>query len=166
MARKAIDPNLRQIRTQVTPPEDLHPVLLELWNEQFARFPRGWFVPSDMRSMVTYLEILRRYRQLSAICDDALAHNRVPDKAAMVALGQVTTHVMRMQSALKMYPASRASKDAFGSLSRDPGAQQAPVAGWRGVMQQARDAQTSNVTELPVKKRGPGRPRKVNHAAP
>lgn len=164
MARKASDPNLRQIRAQLAPPDDLDPELRELWDVEFARFPPGWFVPADMRALLSYLDVTRRYYRLAAIVDAELVKGALPARNVTTAMAQALNTMIRLQSALRMHPATRQSKDAFGHMARDPGNQAhdpSKPSGWRGVMEQARQSQgVTNVTELPVTRRGPGRPRK------
>lgn len=138
MARPKLDPNARKLNVQVAPPAELEPKKLALWHREFARFPAGYFTPSDVRGMLLYLDAVAFYEQACTVAD-VLAE--FPDKAAAAAAARKErrdslTQVHRLQRDLRMYPATRTHREIHGSMANNPtgqSAQPGDEAGWRGL---------------------------------
>ena len=151
MGRQTVTASERRIQTQLAMPADLPTEKRALWEREFDRFPPGYFVPADMRSMLLYLDVRQRYDRVAAIVDPILAAGKLPDKLALFSLTTATRELIRLQSALRMYPASRASKDKFNALANHPGKQAAEPGApddWRAMMRTA----GANVAPLPRKR--------------
>jgi len=136
MARPQIDPNLRKINVQLAPPADLSPATRKIWDEEFSRFPPGYFVPADMRGLLMYLEILQRHRAMQRALDAADKAGKPDIKMHRIAL-EYAKQVHRLQKDLRMYPATRTHREIHGSMANSPtgqsaGAQQGE--GWRALV--------------------------------
>jgi hypothetical protein len=140
---------------QLAPPADIPADKRALWHREFDRFPPGYYTPADIRAMLLYLDICQRYDLVTAITDASLRTGQLPSKRELSSLTSVTRERIRMQSALRMFPASRASKDLFANLANNPGAQ-ASVPGhtddWRGMMTQVNGKLRAVPTTAPKRK--------------
>lgn len=115
MARPPIDPASR-IAHRLEPPAELKAARRKLWHREFDRFPPGYYVESDVRGMLLYLDWI-------AIYDRTLrAATRAKGEAALAwasELRQVAAKVITLQRALRMYPSTRAREYGHGALARN-----------------------------------------------
>ena len=136
MGRAHIDPSLRKINVQLAPPADLTPAQRKLWDEEFSRFPPGYFVPADMRGLLLYLETLQRHRSMQRMVDTAEKSGTLDIKLHRIAL-EYAKQVHRLQKDLRMYPSTRTHREIHGTMANSPtgqsaGAQQGE--GWRALV--------------------------------
>ncbi len=148
MARKPVDPNTRKINVQVAMPDDLAPELVPLWRKEFARFPPGYFTPSDVRGMVTYLEAKYHHDAAHAAMMKAYKTPKGPQASERRAFNDSFKQIIRMQANLRMFPSTRTHREIHGNMANNPAQQvEAPGgSGWRGLF--------AVPTEQPAPKRG------------
>jgi hypothetical protein len=141
MARPQIDPNARKLNVQLAPPADLAPAKLALWHREFDRFPPGYYVPSDLRGMLLYLDAC-------ALLDAAQADLEAAKQAQFEAITPIPAAVRfelreamkmvhRLQKDLRMFPATRTHREIHGTLANNPANQTAAPGdaqpGWRAL---------------------------------
>jgi hypothetical protein len=149
MGRPTLDPAARKINVQVAPPAELDADMRALWAREFARFPAGYFVPSDVRGMVLYLDALRIYerarRRLEAAEDAEETGIGARRKECRAAMGMVH----KLQRDLRMFPSTRTHREIHGSLANNPTTQAAQPGedGWRGLFA------VPNGSDKPTRKR-------------
>jgi len=138
MARPQIDPSARKLNVQLAPPADLPPVKLALWHREFDRFPPGYYVPSDLRGMLLYLDACEVLDAAQAEMTEAVAAKRAdgkPIKAALrIELREAMKMVHRLQKDLRMFPSTRTHREIHGSMANNPTqqvAQPGETQGWR-----------------------------------
>lgn len=135
MARRPVDPNTRKISVQLAMPADLAPELRPLWQKEFARFPPGYFVPSDVQGLITYLEAKLHHDIAHRALLAGYKDKKGPTAATRRAYNDSFKQIMRMQANLRMYPSTRTHREIHGAMANNPATQvEAPGGtGWRGL---------------------------------
>lgn len=124
-----------RIRARLEMPAGLSAVKRKLWDREFSRFPAGFFVPSDVRTMLLYLDWVELYdNELQSL-------KNVHDKEAMQSLRLTGKQVMQLQRALRMMPSTRSRPEQHAALAQaptvEPSQGDAPMAPWEQMMQDA-----------------------------
>lgn len=134
MGRPRIHPDARRLNVQLSPPPTLSVRQRRLWDREFAQFPPGYFVPSDMRGLLLYLDWMQLYEDARDHCEKIRAGGKQPDKESHKQLMDAGKMVEKLQRNLRMFPATRTHREIHGSMANDPRKQTDTPAGWRGLM--------------------------------
>lgn len=139
MGRPQIDPSARRLNVQLAPPADLSPAKRTLWEREFGRMPPGYFVPSDLRGLLLYLDAVVMYEFYRGELQAAIVAKTPLDKGLRRDFLEAQKMVARLQKDLRMYPSTRTHREIHGTLANDP-ARQAAQPGeatgkdaWRGL---------------------------------
>jgi len=140
MGRPQIDPAARKLNVQLAPPADLAPEMRELWDREFGRFPPGYYVPSDVRAMLLYLDAVQAYDVAKAELGEwqdarRRAGAKIPPAVRFEARCAMQM-LHRLQKDLRMFPSTRTHREIHGSMANNPTMQTAQPGeqqGWRAL---------------------------------